>query len=812
MRTFHLGGSAGISLLSSLLLTGCSLFLASNDLDPEAGVVEELASSSPWLIAAQGQGVPPTCARVLPPGQARKIVEKALREKSEVQALVRLLQGKGKRLSTLKARGCRVKKNTGGQGLAAMQTSGDEATLLEVPAGSDAALYLLENSQDGNYWASLKETADVGERLVHLEVGLAGDAEIQGSSGDLGELSFLLPDETGLQDISEQMRQLLTSSGTVMDAGLQAMQADSLDWAKAEVVVDEASTTLSADGEPEFEALVVVPAEELGGQDLWNRVSPPFDESPAVYAKVTLRKTVPSGSTKPRLQVTAPPSQAKKGSELTFEPFDLCPYQHYGRVTAFRKSLCYQWEQKVAPKVQQVTFHRGIKSLPAVHKQTTTATQNGGGRVIGIAGPKGNVIIAGMKNVDATKLQQIYDKTVQGQSSEIEGQDVASTVLKEILKRAGVPAFILNLIFDAVDYWQSLGAARRSEIKNILLNLKIQVDHPDQFMTEIQNRYNDTPAFRELVDKMVAQLRTHLTGFSDVELRRQAFDIFFRYMNSLAQSGNLTLVDRALDMLGVSVVIAFGLLDELNIAPSVTGQMLLALQDLAMRLVMRNEHFGNIEVLVAFLAVSAAQAAYGTNVAVGTEGIARVQLFLLELVPQMQAHGWIFFRIVPEEHVGFAFQASLKTEPAGPETYIHGLLEPYLQNQEVDAMVKAIQNAVQKLQAMHDHGAICVRNSFNCRYAIVEIINAAEAGAVNTLCGRIQNEINTMIPIVVIGPDGQVACSKNMSQQEAQELCRALGFCSQGPGPAQADPMTIQAPVPSSPEDPACPRWRLCLI
>jgi hypothetical protein len=113
---------------------------------------------------------------------------------------------------------------------------------------------------------------------------------------------------------------------------------------------------------------------------------------------------------------------------------------------------------------------------------------------------------------------------------------------------------------------------------------------------------------------------------------------------------------------------------------------------------------------------------------------------------------------------------------------------------------------------MHDHGAICVRNSFNCRYAIVEIINAAEAGAVNTLCGRIQNEINTMIPIVVIGPDGQVACSKNMSQQEAQELCRALGFCSQGPGPAQADPMTIQAPVPSSPEDPACPRWRLCLI
>ncbi len=53
------------------------------------------------------------------------------------------------------------------------------------------------------------------------------------------------------------------------------------------------------------------------------------------------------------VRVSALPTRLKQGSQLSFAPFDLCPYQHYGRVAPFTKPLCYQWEQKAAPKVQQ---------------------------------------------------------------------------------------------------------------------------------------------------------------------------------------------------------------------------------------------------------------------------------------------------------------------------------------------------------------------------------------------------------------------------------------------------------------------------
>ncbi len=74
-----------------------------------------------------------------------------------------------------RAQGCEVSTDEEGdasaQGLRAL--SEDAGTVLvEVPAGSDAALYLVGSGDEGNYWVSLKEEIDDGEVLTHIEVGL----------------------------------------------------------------------------------------------------------------------------------------------------------------------------------------------------------------------------------------------------------------------------------------------------------------------------------------------------------------------------------------------------------------------------------------------------------------------------------------------------------------------------------------------------------------------------------------------------------------------------------------------------------------
>ncbi len=817
MRRLNRLGCFGGLLLLLGILTGCSLFLP-NDQTEDSSETSELVGTSTWLTAAQGQGGPPACVKALPPGQAKKLAEKVLKDKPEIQLLKQALERRGKKLVLSKAHGCKVKGKASGQGLSAQQEAATEATLVEVPAGSDAALYLLENPDDGNEWASLKEVADVGERLVHLEVGLVDGSGVQGlqTAEAVGQMSLVLPDDVGTQEIASDLQQLFSSQATT-GAGVSALQPETLDWANAEVVLDQNSVVSYSDGTQEIEAVVVIPEASSTGQVLWGRTKPMIDGSRATFAKVTVKKTPPTPEKpRPTLQVVSPPTQVKKGNELQFDPFDLCPYQHYGRVSPFTKPLCYQWEQQAAPKIQQVTFDRGVKSLPTVHSQALQSTGKSRGGVMAIAGPEGNLIVAGMKNLDVANLIQLYERTVKGQGPQVEGQDVPTTLMKEILKKLGVPAFIISLIFEAYDYWQSLDNAKRDEIKNILLNLKIQLDHPEQFMQEIQNRYNDSLAFRELVDKMTAQLRSHSPGSSDEELRKQAFEIFYNYMSALAQSGNLTLVDQAIDQYGVAVVLAFGLLNQGVVEPVVAGSILRALNQLY-------DHINqvpagdaqSVKVLVLILAASAAQVVYGTNVSVGMEGVARVQQFLFELVPQLRANGWKFKQIVPQEHVGFAFEASLLRD--GVETFVYGMLEPYLQKHELDAMIRAIQSAADYVMFAHQQaGGPCFQSvpPVPCRFAVVEVINNAEPGAVDALCTRIQNEVNTYVPIVVIGPDGQVACSKNTTPQEAQALCQMMGYC--GPSPqltsAGDEPTTIQAPVPPPPADPACPKGKVCLI
>jgi hypothetical protein len=227
--------------------------------------------------------------------------------------------------------------------LNAQQAGGPETVLVEVPAGADAALYLVETGdEEGNYWVSLKESTEDGERLVHIEVGLEGETEVQGLSldGETGAVSFLLPNETVTQEIAEQVRELLEGSGTE-SAGLRALSAEELDWSRAEVLLLDGDLS---EGE-EVEALLVIPAVDdgTGSQALWGRTRAAIDPQRATYARVTVKKTA-QGSAR-RYQVNSSSVRPRPGRELP-KPFKYCPYRYYWKLVPFDRELCRDaWER-----------------------------------------------------------------------------------------------------------------------------------------------------------------------------------------------------------------------------------------------------------------------------------------------------------------------------------------------------------------------------------------------------------------------------------------------------------------------------------
>ncbi len=412
MKKLHRLGFGGLLLLLGIL-TGCSQLFPNDPLKDSSDTLE-LSGTSAWLIAAQGQGGSPNCVRDLAPGQAKKLAEKALKDKREIQLLQQALERRGKKLVLSKAHGCQVKGKLGGQGLSTQQEAATEATLVEVPAGSDAALYLLENEtvDEGNYWAALRESAEGGETLVHIEVGLASDTGVQGLSTEPGEAKLFLPDELGTQEVASDLEQLLAESAT-MSAGVRALQTEALDWANAEVVLDKTSVTVNADGSEEMEALVVVPQMESTTQQLWSRSRPSIDVERATHVKVTVRRTPPSPSNpRPQLQVVRPtPEQpvvlpiVKKGVELK-PAFQYCPYRHYGRLSSFSRVMCQDsWKQWYGK--QWASNAVQSKVLQASGAAASSDTYN---ITYARDGKRGiDLLAAGFDNLNPSDLQRMFD-------------------------------------------------------------------------------------------------------------------------------------------------------------------------------------------------------------------------------------------------------------------------------------------------------------------------------------------------------------------------------------------------------------------
>jgi len=820
----RVGGFAGLVLMVGIL-AGCSLFFPNDSVDQASKGSNDISSS--WLIAAQGQGGPPACVKALAPGQAKKLADKALKENVEVQALAQALKGRGKKLNTFKAHGCKVKNKSqsrsSAQGLIAQQETTADATLIEVPAGSDAALYLLENSIDGNYWASLKEAADVGDRLVHLEVGLTDETGVQGlqSDGSVGQMSLLLPDETGIQEVGNQLQQLLSGSGT--EQVLSAMQTDQLDWTHAEAILDESHATLLEDGSQELEAVVVIPQSttDSGGQALWSGTQPLYDESPALYAKVAVKKTVTPSNPRPNLQVTAPPTQLKRGSELAFEPFDLCPYQQYGRVAALRKPLCSQWEQQAAPKVQKITFDRGVKALPALHNQATPNFRAAAASIMGIAGSKGGLLLVGTPGLDSQKLQQLYDQTLGSQAisqEEVEGQQLFDA-LRALLEALGYALTVKDLI-------EAVSGASPDVISSLIAVFDVVRDNIAQgdlsgAMVELEGFYNQsgTP-FRIFVDALIEKLRAINLG---MDHKQEALQMMLTFVKLLYDNNLSNLEGYLLNNFGFAAVIALAKLVELENAgvqdwrypfPISPAHLLNSIRDLKERGVK------GLELLMDFLAASAAQAFYYSGDAgkkeIGLEGIARVTE-LTWLFDKLLQLGWENLQFITQvsfdNDIGFAFQATkARLFKDGKDAKVTGFIEPFLKQEEVTALADRIQKAAQQLAFFRAEDCV-----FTCsyRHVIVQFVDQWDPNAVGSLCTEITNRPTARTPIVVIA-NGQIACTKDISPSDASRLCAALGACisSDIPVVASASSSTLEVPLPPPLPDPACNhRGRsLCLL
>ncbi len=560
-----------------------------------------------------------------------------------------------------------------------------------------------------------------------------------------------------------------------------------------------------------------------------------IDGSRATFAKVTVKKTPPTPEKpRPTLQVVSPPTQVKKGNELQFDPFDLCPYQHYGRVSPFTKPLCYQWEQQAAPKVQQVTFDRGVKSLPTVHNQSAPDSRSAATGIIGIAGSKGGLLLVGTQGLDSQKLQQLYDQTLGSQGisqQEVEGQQLID-ILKALLDAMGYALTVrdlIEMISGAGDVIPSLidvfGVIRDNIVAGDLSGA----------MAELEWFYNQSgTTFRIFVDALIEKLRAINPGMNH---RQEALQMMLTYVKVLYDNNLSNLEGYLLNNFGVAAVIALAKLVDLESAgiqdpryafPS-PAYLLNSIRELNERIDPSGRHIRNLDLLIAFLAASAAQAFYyqgdAGNKEIGLEGIARVTE-LTQLFDKLLQLGWTNLGFTTQVgdaewgfvDVGFAFSATKAGifDNGKKDARVTGFIEPFLKQEEVTALAERIQKAARQL-AISRAGDCVFEWLVTCsyRHVIVQFVDQWDPNAVGSLCTEIANRPTGGTPIVVIA-NGQIACRKDITPSAASDLCAALGACTSPDIPvvASASSSTLEVPLPPPVLDPDCnPDGRsLCLL
>ncbi len=427
----------GLALLLALgALAGCAQFSGWFRDAPE-GVAASFEGSYAWEMLGVERGKQPqACGAALGAQAAKAKAQELLSRMREAQQLQALLGARGKPLKLGKAAACRVKRDQPkrGRGVALQDggPTGEEeiGTLVEIPAGSDAALYLAEVYDEGESWASIKEVDPEGERLVQIETLVPEDYDLE-PEGELsvGEVPWFLPGETGSGELIAEVLEGLAEAGpegwVFRPAALaeadpaylafaQEASDPELDWSQADAIVDEESEEL----------VLFVPSAGAvaAGEALWGSRLSFLDDGHSLAVRAPVRRVTRPATNTQRWTVQRNTTTQRPTIRSTIrtrhlpQPFGLCPYQHYGRLSRAKKALCNTWEQRHQPKVNRVKFKSAKKNVRET-SQKTVQTLNANASVIGLSGKNANLVLAGFKDVSQERIDKFYQEAARAAAS-----------------------------------------------------------------------------------------------------------------------------------------------------------------------------------------------------------------------------------------------------------------------------------------------------------------------------------------------------------------------------------------------------------
>ncbi len=307
------------SILSIVFVVILAAFVTGCDLIGDAwnsilGFGENLPKRSAhaqslWAVNQEGGGTSPSvdCSTELSAAQAVQAAQNYLANFEEALELQGELAAQGNNLEVQNAIGCiSLSPANLPDGLYAPSGGQEESTLVEIPAGPNAALYVMDMNGDKETWASIKETEPNGEKLYHIQKVVPEEGSTLPTDANglvIEQDEFFIPDAQFHAELVDLIHShVLDPSISVEDEFIVTENADSLayndfmaqaidpelDWSHAEIIVDDETD----------EALLYVPeasAVPTSSEGLWSPLTDAWKaQGMGLVARIQLKRELQS--------------------------------------------------------------------------------------------------------------------------------------------------------------------------------------------------------------------------------------------------------------------------------------------------------------------------------------------------------------------------------------------------------------------------------------------------------------------------------------------------------------------------------------
>jgi hypothetical protein len=492
---------------------------------------------------------------------------------------------------------------------------------------------------------------------------------------------------------------------------------------------------------------------------------------------VTLRRVVEAEGKKPRYRVVkSKPYQLKRGSELKFKSFDLCPYRYYGRLEAFHKPLCHHWERKAARKLENIRFKRVVKTIPKLQKYSSTSDQGPKklgtpNEIIGLVRKDRGLLFVNANKLSKEQILKLADGKIQGASLFSEGRSVEGQQI------GGILGWIWNFVTALLD-WQREQEQRNRDFNQDLSRALNEIADAEDPWKQIEDYYGgislEGKALTAVIDGIADLLMEH-RGISDrEEAIKEAKRMILRYVQSFP-AGRMDKLVGIPQRLGVVGIVGFLAMKD---AQQYAGSRYYFPEDPV-------EFFDYVtrvasvieegwDKLIKQLLAALIQASLGEGDDQVFRLIARTTI-TTEIFYKLSEKGWEYLRygmIVPGldgDPITFDFYAfkPFTLRIIELEWNVWGFVEPYLHFGNVHEIITRIERAVRFLnlhwQAISPH-------------VLVQVVDRYVPTAKMAFCAHIENR-RYGTPVIVVTPDGGILChSKDITVEEVLNMCNEMGL------------------------------------